>query len=291
MNFTLKAAMLQYESWVEHRNATGGLSDSRLRVLRSFHRKMETYLFCGKPLGAYQASWLNDTRLQLLHEELAAAHASVTAAMIVCYLKNVLKRACRMGFVSSVPQFSPRPAAYREPKIPDKLAVERLLAVTGESLQPVDRDMHILIRFLLSTGARPSEAAKLDWRQFDTKNRCFTLHGKNTAKTGRLRRIYVGTDTLALLDRLGPRAGRVFYRWRSSHSIKRRFEDTCRRHGQAVIYPYSLRRMAITLACRAMSVSDVAKMVDSSPAVIAKHYDAAQVEYLKSLAGRMEQNF
>lgn len=292
MNLTVKTAMYQFEAWTEERVASGSLSHQRYKTVRSFRRKMEVYVFCGKPLGSRQASWLTSERLELLHEELKAKHAQVTAVMIVRYLIDVLRLACRRGYLAAVPEYRPKTPAYREPKIPDRLEVERLVAALNASPFPVEHDLSVLVRFLVATGARPSEAVKLDWRQFDAKNRCFTIQGKNTKRTGKMRRIYLGSETLAMLDELGARAGRVFYRWKTSHSVKRRFEESCKRHNLPVIYPYSLRRLAITVACRKISVSDVAKLVDSSPAVIHKHYDATQAEYLKILVEKLEkENF
>lgn len=141
---------------------------------------------------------------------------------------------------------------------------------------------------MLATGARFSEATKLCWATYHADHRYFVLTGKNTKKTGRLRRLYIGRQTEAILQSLGPRSGMVFYRWRSSYPIKRRFEETCRKYNLPVIYPYSIRRPAITKLCRELSVSEVARLVDSSSQTIVNHYDAQVLMYLSEIADRTD---
>lgn len=134
------------------------------------------------------------------------ATAATYARSIVVPLRAILRHAYRLGWCDPPVFELPRRTAGRTRYLLPAEA-ERLIAAAAPHLQP-------LLLFLISTGARLSEAIELDWRDIDlVGSRAIFWKTKN----GTRRVAHLPPRVVAALARLPNRDAAVF-RWRTTPS-------------------------------------------------------------------------
>lgn len=77
------------------------------------------------------------------------------------------------------------------------------VAAFGEEMK--DGPFRDLFMVVMITGCRPSEACKVETKHFDPKSATWTLHGKTTNATGKLRVVYLPDAALEICKRLASR--------------------------------------------------------------------------------------
>jgi integrase len=144
-----------------------------------------------------------------------------------------------------------------------------------------------IVRFLFSTGCRPSEAIALEWRHIKGDHIMFEqaatkgvngVRVKQGLKTEARRRIRINAGIKTLLDGIKRVNDRVFQAPRGGliqwgNFQKNGWTACLKDAGVEYRKPYQMRHTFITLALESgMDAKDVAKMVGNSAEIIYRHY-------------------
>lgn len=89
-----------------------------------------------------------------------------------------------------------KPNAVRRKAIPTEVDLQKIMA---QKMSPQFRDF---LEAVASTGCRPGEAAGVEARHFDPRAGTWTIEGKTTSRTGRMRVVYLPPRVIATCKRL-----------------------------------------------------------------------------------------
>lgn len=154
------------------------------------------------------------------------AWADTTKRTAIGVVKRAFAWAAQEGYIDRDPVAKVgKPPVSRRQAIPSAEVVQQLrLACTSPSL----RDF---LEAIIQTGCRPGEAAKVEAKDFDPVAATWTIQGKTTRKTGRLRVVYLTPSIVEDCRRLaaehptGPlyrnHFGRPWSVWAYGDSIRR----------------------------------------------------------------------
>jgi integrase len=162
---------------------TSTLYGRRLAQFKAWCGTLEVSALRHRHLGEWLASrktWNDSTRR--------------TAAVIIC---TAFSWASKQGYIPANPlaEFA-KPRASRRQAIPTAADVGRVLEAR---MSPAFRDFFTAIWM---TGCRPGEAAKVRAEDFDPEAATWTIQGKTTRKTGRMRVVILPPEVVAICRRL-----------------------------------------------------------------------------------------
>jgi len=103
-----------------------------------------------------------------------------------------LKWGKEKGWIKTLP---PSPKMPRPPLTPRDIDPEQLF----EALKHI-RYMGFIIRFIVATGCRPSEACSIEWHEIDMRTNTIVLDEHKTRHLGKTRTIYLTPDALEVLS-------------------------------------------------------------------------------------------
>lgn len=186
-----------------------------------------------------------------------------TQRTYVRYAKLVLTWAREREWIDFEPYPVKLPTPKRSPKDLPLQTLHEILVLTPERARRI-------LRFMLFTGCRPSEACALEWSMFDERNRAFRLVAHKTANTtGKDRIIHLSPAAMAVLDELPhPRVGVVFQNRQRRAYKPNGLRTILQRAGKAhprkihVSGPYVLRHsFAQAVLDSGVSIEDVAGLL------------------------------
>jgi integrase len=119
------------------------------------------------------------------------------------HARTCLQWAIDQGWKATVPPMPTKlPKRVRNPRDIDP-------TVLRAALEKIRHAKHI-IRFIVATGCRPSEACNLKWEQISTRSGTAIVGDHKTAHHGKSRTIYLTPSALAVLAEVKTKAGPVF---------------------------------------------------------------------------------
>jgi integrase len=193
--------------------------------------------------------------------------AASTRRGAISAIKIAFAWAKKRGYIESNPiEGIERPHANRRQAI---ISTDQLKAFRDEMKDGAFRDLFMAV---LETGCRPGEACKVEARHFDPQAGTWTLHGKTTSRTGKLRVVYL-TDAMiemsARLAKCNPSGamfrnsqGTPWTRHSYGHRVRRMREKL--KLGREVVLS-SLRHLFITDSLeRGVPIATVAEVVGHS---------------------------
>lgn len=214
------------------------------------------------------------------------------------HLLEILRRAKDEGLIPHVPKLKNHDGESAPPRYIPKATILDLIRAAGRGRRAGHwgRGTKFLIYILWKTGARPGEALQYRWDmlRLETDGTWFLDIPAAITKTNRARSIPLNRRLARLLARLKPRAtGPHFFPAppkpgkapRPVQDYKSGWTTACERLG-VDFDAYNLRDTFITDAIkRKESLSDIARYVDNSAAIIDAKYAVALRESLKGVAG------
>jgi integrase len=168
---------------------------------RSYARDLEMYnLRIKKAFGSKRLCDVSRGEVELFHSNLLSTLAPATCDHYVKLLRSAYFYALRHDFIernvlSGIKLFN---ADNRVENVPTQEELESLLKVlqTDEN-----RPVCLIALFLLSTGARLSEALKAQWKMIDRVNRVWRIPASNS-KSKRIRSVPLSDAALDVLNQL-----------------------------------------------------------------------------------------
>ncbi len=138
------------------------------------------------------------------HARRPQPNAPRTIQVKVLHAARVLRWAHRRGFIELMPDVPVMEKPSRHPRDYDQSQLREIFAALPESTKQI-------IRFILDTGCRPSEACKLRWEDVDLNvGLCVLDRHKIVKRTGEPRTIALTPAARAILDGIPRREGFVF---------------------------------------------------------------------------------
>ena len=195
----------------------------------------------------------------------------------------VLKWAEAQGWADCVPILPKLPKPFKRARDVQPARLSEIL----DSLP--DRAGHVL-RFIAFTGARPSEALRLEWRQVNLDARVCTLDEHKTADdTGEPRTLYLTDQALVILQALKPDEpeGHVFTSRLGKPYTVAGLRAILKRHGG--ITPYQLRHSFAQMVSDSgkTSLEDLSRLMGHTGTKMTEHYfrvrDARAVKAAKRI--------
>jgi integrase len=175
---TVRLVMARFLADCRARAGRGELAEV---TFRSYRDRLKT---AGPVLGDLRA---DEIRPKDVHAWLDGLEGigSTRRHDLVAALKTAMSWARGQGWLAVDPiEKMKKPARkIRREEIPTAAQVKQLLDAI------IRHELRILVEFLLATGCRPGEAARLEARHFDLRRGVVTMPGKTTRKTGMPRSI------------------------------------------------------------------------------------------------------
>lgn len=203
---------------------------------------------------------------------------------------RALKWAFEKGFIRTLPK---KPPLRRTPYTPKDLRPAELKKLDRAlSNEPKLRHIAPLVRFILATGCRPSEACNLRWDQVNAAARIVVLEAdahKTGKTTGASRTIYLTDEAMIVLQRLPTIERHVFLNHTGKPYKAGGVYSILERRG---VTPYQLRHtFAQNLVDQGVSIETVGKALGHSSDVTrsyARVRDRRVLEELSSRAGALQ---
>lgn len=134
----------------------------------------------------------------------------LTAETVRHYIRtatSALRWGVKQKWLAEMPDVPKLPSPSRQNRDID----HDLLAATFEALDGRSKRAGRLLRFILATGCRPSEACGLTWKDVHVDRRiCLLANHKTAEKSGKPRTVYLTDDAIEVLSELAPQPGPVF---------------------------------------------------------------------------------
>jgi integrase len=125
------------------------------------------------------------------------AWGPTTRRTAIVIVRRAFTWSVRQGYLDRDPLTGlDKPNAIRRTAIPTQVDVQKLMA---QKMTPQFRDF---LEAVSMTGCRPGEAAKVEARDFDSVAGTWTIKGKTTSRTGRMRVVYLPPSVVATCRRL-----------------------------------------------------------------------------------------
>jgi integrase len=215
-----------------------------------------------------------------------AAPGTVIRAVITP-MTAVLRVAAKRGWCDQ-PTFERPKVSAPPPRWLSPDEADRLVAACAPHLNP-------LVVFLLHTGARLSEALRLDWSNVDLKARRIVF--MNT-KNGEARGVPLNDDAFLALANLPHREGHVFLTpagrpyydsgGLGGSPIKRAFKTACRRAGIENLRVHDLRHtFASWLVMNGEPLRTVAELLGHKTLAMVHRYSHLSPDHLRDAVGRL----
>jgi integrase len=242
---TLEAEILR-NAWYGERRGTRGFSAAAISYISHEDRSTGTQKLVDRliahfgetPLSAITQEAVDEARKVVLR---AGAEPATVKRNLIVPLRAVLIHAAKRGWCD-VPQFDIPTESKGRTVFLLPAEVEALIAASAPHLQP-------LLRFLVCTGCRMSEALRLDWRDVDL-NAARAILWEGETKGGGRRVVSLPPRVVEALAGLPRRAGVVFldhkglaYRDSSEYGgqIKTAWATACRKAQLSDVGPHHLR--------------------------------------------------
>ncbi len=197
-------------------------------------------------------------------------NAPQTIRQKVFYARRVAAWAVERGWIVRVPAMPKLARAAKAPKDLTPAQVRRLdkQLSSNERLRPAQT----VVEFILTTGCRPGEACKLDWKmvdldrgvcqlRVDVDRATRRLRGHKTAAHGKTRTIYLSPEAIRILKTQRRRDGKVFHSRLGKPYTVAGLRSILRRLG---VKPYQLRHTFAQNALDQTSMEDVSKLLGHS---------------------------
>ena len=130
-----------------------------------------------------------------------------------------------------------------------------------------------ILRFILATGCRPSEACRLEWKHVHLdKSACVLPEHKTAARTGKPRTIYLTGQAVAVLQSMTPTIGPVFTNRYCRAYKPSGLRSILKRHCNGKT-PYSLRHAFAQTAADADTPEEVlSRLLGHTDPATTRHY-------------------
>jgi integrase len=127
-----------------------------------------------------------------------------------------------------------------------------------------------VLRFIVATGCRPSEACRMTWADVRADAGVVVLaEHKTAAKTGKPRTLYLTDDAIAVLRELSPSPGPVFVNRLGRPFTPAGLRSVARRAG---FTPYQLRHTFAQRASEALPADVLQKLMGHTDLATTQHY-------------------
>lgn len=202
--------------------------------------------------------------------------SSCTRRTAVIIIKRAFSWATKQGYLDHDPTLViEKDRETRREAIPTRETVDRFFKAIDSA---VFRDF---FEAVMLTGCRPGEACKVEAKDFDPKASTWTVEGKTTRKTGRMRIIYLTPRVVEICERLAKEhpTGALFRNhygnpWNTQSYGQRIRELREKLHIGREVVAYGLRHLWITDALeQSVPIATVAELAGhSNTAMISKNY-------------------
>jgi len=205
-------------------------------------------------------------------------YSPVTIRSYVKLAHRVLTWGCERGWIGRVPD---------KPALPIPPSGER--HIDGDDLKRAWATLppraERILRFILETGCRPSEACNLRWPEVHLEHRVCVLAQHKTASRDNVRTVPLTNAAISVLSEIGvKRRGYVFLSRRGQPYKATSLRSICKRRG---FVPYQLRHTrAQSLADAGESVQDIARWLGHRSVTTAMGYVTVRDARLRQLAER-----
>lgn len=177
----------------------------------------------------------------------------------------------------------------RTPALPKPVKKPR--DISGDTLAEVFADLapspRRVLKFMVETGCRPSEAVGLTWDEVDLKRGVCVLEGHKTEHHGRTRTIYLTPEATRLLQSINNREGVVFRNRKGQPYTVGGLRSILRRRGVTGIY--QLRHTFAQNALeQGVALEDVAKLLGHSNLQTVQTYAQIRDERARKVAAGLK---
>lgn len=232
-------------------------------------------------LGDFRARWgtidASTIRPRHVNEWIdSRAWGPATRRTAIIIVRRAFSWAARQGYLDSDPTGGvEKPPEGRREFVPTREIID---AVISAIKAPEFREF---FEAVARTGCRPGEAAKVEARHFDPEAATWTMEGKTTRKTGRMRVVHLTPSVVEVCRRLAVEhsVGPIFRNTEGRPWTIQAYGKQLRRARKrarigADVVTYGLRHLWITDALeRGVPIATVAELAGhSSTAMIAKTY-------------------